>query len=411
MFRMRIVCLLLAAFCLLPMALPVNAAEVDCDATYCFTPADFSEQEDLKGICITHLPDAKAGTVMLGNRVIRSGDILTAEQLEALTFSPLRTELDQDAVVTYLPIFSNRVEPSATMTISIRGKEDKAPVAEDFAMETYKNLPNQAMLKASDPEAQKLTYTVVRQPRRGQVELGEDGSFTYTPKKNKVGVDSFTYTATDPAGNVSREATVTIQILKPTDAKQYTDTMGEPCRFAAEWLRNTGLFVGERIGEQECFHPEKTVSRGEFLAMVIKALDIPVEEVSYEAVPEDTPAWLKPYLAAAMRSGLTAGWPENEDGSFQADAPINGAEAAVMLQNALDLTISQQTLEAEQVDAETPAEDVPAWAAVSMTAMAENGIAMDAAKELCRGDVAQILYQVSHLAVNAPGMTVIRMQQ
>ncbi len=410
MFRMRIVCLLLALACLLPMALPVNAAEVDCDATYCFTPADFSSQEGLRGICITHLPDAKAGTVMLGNRVIRSGDILTADQLSELTFSPLRTELDQDAVVTYLPIFSNRVEPSATMTISIRGKEDKAPVADDFAMETYKNLPNQAMLKASDPEEQKLTYTVVRQPRRGQVELGEDGSFTYTPKKNKVGVDSFTYTATDPAGNVSREATVTIQILKPTDAKQYTDTMGEPCRFAAEWLRNTGLFVGEKIGEQEYFHPEKTVSRGEFLAMVIKTLDIPVEEVSYDAVPQDTPAWLKPYLAAAMRSGLIAGWPETEDGSFRADAPINGAEAAVMLQNVLDLTISQQTLEAEQVDAEASAEDVPAWAAVSMTAMAENGIAMDAAKELTRSDVAQILYQVADLAVNAPGMTVIRMQ-
>ena len=45
----------------------------------------------------------------------------------------------------------------------------------------------------------------------------------------------FTYTATDPAGNVSREATVTVDILKPTDARQYTDTVGQECRFAAEW--------------------------------------------------------------------------------------------------------------------------------------------------------------------------------
>ena len=80
--------------------------------------------------------------------------------------------------------------------------------------------------------------------------IREDGSFLYTPKKNKVGTDSFTYTATDPAGKVSREATVTIQILKPTDNKQYADTTGTTCRFTAEWLRNTGLFVGEQIDGQ-----------------------------------------------------------------------------------------------------------------------------------------------------------------
>lgn len=411
MFRIRVVCLLLALACVLSMGISVAAAEVDCDSTYCFTSADFSSDDALRGICITHLPDSNAGTVMLGNRVIRSGDILTAEQLAQLTFSPLRTQQDQDAVVTYLPIFSNRVEPSATMTISIRGKEDKAPVAEDLAIETYKNLPNQAQLKVSDPEGENLTYTVVRQPKRGEVQVNEDGSFTYTPKKNKVGVDSFTYTATDPAGNVSREATVTVQILKPTDSKQYTDTVGNSCRFAAEWMRNTGLFVGEKVGGEECFYPEKTVSRGEFLTMVIKALDIPTEEVSYDAIPEDTPVWLKPYLAAAMRAGLTAGWPETEDGSFQADQPISGAEAAVMLQNVLDLSISQDTLESEQVDADADMSDVPAWAAVSITAMAENGITMNASESLTRGDVAEIMYQVSDLAINAPGMSVIRMQQ
>ena len=112
------------------------------------------------------------------------------------------------------------------MTIGIRGKENKAPTAEDSALETYKNLENTGKLKVSDPEGEQLTYTLVRQPKRGTVTISEDGSFTYTPKKNKVGVDSFTYTAADPAGNVSREATVTVTILKPSDTTQYTDTLG-----------------------------------------------------------------------------------------------------------------------------------------------------------------------------------------
>ena len=412
MFRVRFICLVLALCCLLSLGSMAFAAEVDCDATYCFTSTDFSQDDTLMGICITELPNASAGTVMLGNRVIRSGDILTAQQLKQMTFSPLRTENDQDAVVTYLPIYENRVEPSATMTIAIRGKKDNAPVAEDFALETYKNLPNQSQLKVTDPEGEALTYTLVRQPKRGEVALNEDGSFIYTPKKNKVGVDSFTYTAADPAGNVSREATVTIQILKPTDSKQYTDTAGKPCRFAAEWMRNTGLFVGEKIGGEECFCPEKAVSRGEFLTMIVNALDIPTEDVSYSSIPVDTPDWLKPYLAAAMRAGLTAGLPEAETGSFNADQPISGAEAAVMLQNALDLTVSQQSLDiATQADAQATKEEIPAWAATSLTAMADNGITFNATEVLTRGQVAQVMYQVCQLAENAPGMTVIRMQQ
>ncbi len=411
MFRVRFICLLLALVCVLGAGTAVLAAEVDCDATYCFQMEDFGEEEQLVGICITELPQTHTGTVMLGSRVLQPGDILTADQLAQMTFAPLRTEQDQDAVVTYLPIYEDRVEKSATMTISIRGKEDKAPVAQDFTIETYKNLPNQGTLKVSDPEGQALTYTVVRSPKRGELVVNDDGSFTYTPKKNKVGVDSFVYTATDPAGNVSREATVTIQILKPTDSKQYTDTIGLDCRFEAEWLRNTGLFVGERIGNQECFQPEKEVSRGEFLAMVVKALEIPVEEVSYEGLPADTPVWLKPYLAAALRSGLTTGWPETESGSFEAAQVITGAEAAVMLQNALDLSISQQTLETQQVSAEAEEETVPAWAAVSLTAMSENGVMLNPNAALTRAEAAEVLYQISFLALDAPGMAVIRMQQ
>ena len=408
MFRVRIVCLLLALACLLGVSSVALAAEVDCDATYCFTSTDFSE-EPLLGICITQLPESQTGTVMLGSRVLQPGDILTAEQLAQMTFAPLRTETDRDAVVTYLPIYEDRVAQSTSVSIAIRGKEDKAPVAQDSAIETYKNLPNEGMLKVSDPEGAGLTFTVVRDPKRGEVTIKEDGSFVYTPKKNKVGVDSFTYTATDPAGNVSREATVTVQILKPTDSKQYTDTVGHDCRFEAEWMRNTGLFVGERIGQEECFYPEKEVNRGQFLAMVVQALDIPVEDVSYSAVPEDTPQWLKPYLAAALRSGLIAGWPETETGSFCAEQAITGAEVAVMLQNALDLSISQEKLELVETAAEESQE--PAWAAVSLMAMEENGIALDADAVLTRGEAAQVLYQVKYLAVDAPGMMVFRRQQ
>jgi VCBS repeat-containing protein len=223
------------------------------------------------------------------------------------------------------------------MTLSIRGKEDKAPVAEDHAAETYKNLPLTGKLKVTDPEGQMMTYTVIRQPKRGALELREDGSFTYTPKKNKVGVDSFVYTATDPAGKVSREATVTVTILKPADRMQYQDTAGQDCRFAAEWMRHTGIFTGESLAERSCFSPEKEVTRGEFVTMLVKTLDIPVEEgLVYTGYTDEIPTWLQPYLATAVRSGLTAGL-ENPE-VFDADRIITTDEAAVMIANGLDMT-------------------------------------------------------------------------
>jgi VCBS repeat-containing protein len=397
MFRIKTLSLLLCVCLILGLIGAVTAAEVDCDDTYCFQSTDFSPDSELQGICITGLPDSNTGTVMLGNRVLRPGDILTTQQLSQMTFVPLLTETDQDALVTYLPIYEDRVERATAMTISIRGKEDQAPVAVNSALETYKNLPNEGCLQVSDPEGQKMTFTVTRQPKRGTVTVREDGTFLYTPKKNKVGTDSFTYTAADPAGHVSREATVTVQILKPSEATMYTDTTGSDCRFEAEWMRNTGLFVGEQVGGASCFQPEKAVSRGEFMTMLVKTLNIDVDtDAVYTGFSDEMPGWLKPYLAAALRSGITAGWPNGE--VFGASESITGVEAALLMQNALDLTVT--TVAGKDEDS-----DLPTWAVTAMNAMADNGIHLTT-EQLTRGQTAKLLYQVSKLAADAPGMSV-----
>ena len=355
MIRTRILSLLAAVSCLVSLAGNADAAEVDCDSVYCFCAEDFSGETAIAGICLTDLPEN--GALMLGSRVLTAGDILTAGQVAQMTFSPLPSEMDAIAQVGYLPIYEDRVADRDLMTVSIRGKENKAPVAEDSSAETYKNLPATAKLKATDPEGQAMTFTVTRQPRRGTVTVAEDGSFTYTPKKNKVGIDSFTYTATDPAGKVSREATVTITILKPTDAPQYTDTAGRECRFAAEWMKHTGIFVGENLAENPCFSPDKEVTRGEFVTMLVKALEIPTDtEVTYTGYRDDIPQWLQPYLAAAMRSGLTEGLQQE---TFGAGESITAAEASLLLQNALDrddaLTVFSETAGESLLTRETAA--------------------------------------------------------
>lgn len=388
MFQTRFASLFLAVCCAFGLIGSVSAAEVDSGSVYCFSAGDFSGENTVVGICLTEVPQ-KEGTIQLGSRILRPGDILTAEQVSQMTFTPVNTESDLSVQVSYLPIYEDYVAESTTMTIAIRGKEDKAPVAEDMALETYKNLENTGKLKVSDPEGQSLTFTITRQPKRGTVTIAEDGTFTYTPKKNKVGVDSFTYTATDPAGKVSREATVTITILKPTDATQYTDTLGKECRFAAEWMRHTGIFVGESLAETPCFSPEREVTRGEFVTMLVKALDIPTdEELTDTGYTDEIPQWLQPYLAAAQRAGLTAGLPNQE--AFGAGEVITGAEVSVMLQNALDLTMQQEA-------AATQDEAVPAWAQSAVTVTNDAGFALEAGAPLTRGAAAQVLYQASKM--------------
>lgn len=384
MFKNRLFALAAALGCAASLTLTVSAAEVESGAVYCFAQEDFGE---VSGICLTTLPRPSVGQVMLGQRVLRPGDVLTTDQIAQITFAPVRTEFDRSAQVSYLPVGETGVGEETTVTIGIRGRENQVPVAEDSALETYKNLEVQGKLKVADPEGEAMTFAVTRDPRRGTVELGENGTFTYTPKKNKVGVDSFVYTATDPAGKVSREATVTITILKPTEAAQYRDTMGLDCRFAAEWMRNTGVFVGETVGSSSCFSPQESVTRGEFVSMLTRALDIPTEEeVVYTGYEDEIPAWLRPYVAAAVRAGLTAGLPDQR--TFGAETPITGAEAAVMLENALDLGTSVGTRESGEVSD---------WASAALDILREAGIDLEADLPLTRGQTAMALYRANQI--------------
>ena len=308
-----------------------------CAAEQSLSPADFGEE--LTGVWITAAPDGDS--LRLGSRVIRAGDVLTASQLQALTL-----QAETEVSLRYLPIREAGVDAEAELVFSLGGRKNEAPTADDSTMETYRNLPNEGLLDVSDPEGDALTFALTRSPRRGEVILRDDGSFLYTPEKNKVGTDSFAFTVTDPAGNVSREATVTIRILKPTDERQYADTSSSDCRFEAEWLRSTGIFSGETVNGQLCFSPDEPVSRGQFLAMLMQVLRMPVDHsVAQTGFVDESPQWLRPYLAAALRSGIIAGFPAEGGAEFRAEQTITSAEADRMMRSALHFAVPAAAME------------------------------------------------------------------
>ena len=92
--------------------------------------------------------------------------------------------------------------------------EGQPPLAESFELSTPMNTPYEGQLTAMDKDSDKLFYEITTQPVKGEIQLNEDGSFVYTPRENKKGRDYFGYTAIDPDGNYSQEATVIIRIKK-----------------------------------------------------------------------------------------------------------------------------------------------------------------------------------------------------
>lgn len=233
-----------------------------------------------------------------------------------------------------------------------------APVARAIEIKTYRGIPYQAQFLASDSEGENMTFAVVDQPRKGSVTV--DGvNFTYTPDEGVTGGDSFTYAATDSAGHVSQPATVTVTIEKTRSGVTYADTEGSAAAAAAQELAEAGIFTGAKIGEQYYFEPDKTVSRSEFLAMVMETAGREVTAVTMTGFCDDEaiPTWAKAYAAAGVADGIVQGKATAEGAAFQGGDVITFNEAATVLDRVLDL--GDVELDVWYADRE----EVPSWAA------------------------------------------------
>lgn len=359
----------------------------------------FSENEAFEGVYVASVPSQLDAEVSLGARTLRAGDVLDRSMLSQLLVLPAENR-DASCELVYCPIEGGEVQPSRALELSILTGKNEAPVCRDVKFETYKNIANTGVLSASDPEGDTLTYQLVKEPKRGTVDIAPDGSFTYTPAQNKVGKDVFTYTATDSAGNVSNVANVTVKIVKPTDKAMYQDLAGDTLAYTAMWLKDRGVYTGKRIAGNLCFEPEGTLTRGEFLVMAMKLLGAEPEIArltSGFADESKTPAWMRPYIVSAFKSGMVSGVTSPDGMVFRPSSNLTRAEAAVMLQNILDLPQSQEAA----VFSEDCA--VPVWAQASVSALESAGISIPvttSAENLTRREAAELLYECWTLCQN-----------
>ena len=219
-----------------------------------------------------------------------------------------------------------------------KGKEeakavDGAPVAENMEIKVYRGVAYEGEFRAVDNEGDEVTFAIAQEPKKGMVALTEDGlGFVYTPG-GKLGTDSFTYTAIDAYGNISLPATVSSGVC-------YADMGGSRAHTAAVDLAEHGVFVGAKIGDSYFFEPERTLSRGEFVAMALAAMDVSAEDVQMTGFCDDAsiPTWAKGYAVSALNAGVVSGVSTAEGVAFRANDAITLNEAAVVLNRLLRVT-------------------------------------------------------------------------
>ena len=379
----------LAVVCAFPLALPVSAAlfggsqELPSVAAFSknglapdaisFSPTDFqvSGNADLSSIVLTSLPDPSAGMLTIANQSLPLGSEVAMSAVSGMQFTPLATPMLSATSFTFSPVFSDGTTgDDVTVGLYLLASANTAPVAENLELTTYKNVEITGTFSGVDPEGDLLTFHLVSKPARGAVTQSEDGSaaFVYTPYEDKTGKDAFTYVAVDTVGNTSAPATVSIRIEKQKTKVTYADMDGVTGHREAVRLAEAGLLIGEQMGDQYFFHPQEAMSRAQFTSLAMAAAGVTqLEGVTLTGFADDEAmaTWAKTCASTALKAGLIQGTlDENGQVVFQADAPITAAEAAVVLDRALNVTDVSDAFSAA----------APAWASQSVSNLASCGV-------------------------------------
>lgn len=268
--------------------------------------------------------------------------------------------------------------------------EKKEILVEDLDISTYRGVSVGGILTATGGQGD-ITFEITTEPSKGCVDLNEDGHFVYTPNDGKKGKDYFGFKATDSEGNSSREATVLVRLLKQKTKVCYADMKNDGAEYAAVYLAEKGIFVGQCMGGKYVFSPDEPVTREEFLAMCMEAAGTSVlTGVSVTGFADDNSisVWAKPYAGTALKYGLISGYTDDMGTVFNGSQYISLAEASVILDKAMELTDAVATWSSYN-------DLVPVWASQAVANVAANdilpyGVSVSAV-ELTRAQAAEML--------------------
>ena len=413
----RAVCVLLGAFMLIGIGIPVGAygslspaldiiaAEFTMAKSGLVGTGIYFEKEDFAAaldvekvgkITITSLPDATLGRLQLGSRYVEVGQTISERNLDSLKFVQYGSgEVEASFKFTRGSDVYGTAYECALYTLT---KVNTAPSVEanvnaskDGAT-AYSGVTHLGAIRAEDREGDSLTFEIMKNAAHGTVRLTDKarGYYEYTSEDGFVGKDSFTVRVTDKYGNRSSEAKITVAVVSADENEVYADMDGHWANAAVISCVKAGVIDAAQAGDK--FYPDAYISRAQFLALAMSAagytgFSIPSTGFADDA---DIPAEYKGCIAAAEALGIIGGI-ESADGlRFYPNNQITRCEAAVILSRLTGISGGAVSVFADEA--------IPAWAEGAMVGLYNAGIlrgmgdgTLGAYTPITRGAAAQLV--------------------
>ena len=335
-----------------------NTSEISLNITslpYSFSTEDLEQRLNvpagsLKGITITQLPETSQGKLQLNGEPVNLYEEIGRNDIENLTFTSAK--VSSSVSLSILP----EVKDAVQTVVALRVQTSSMPIeVASGEYETLSEVPVYGYLSAYHPNGDFLRTILVEKPQKGTVSF--DGqTFCYEPFPQSEGVDRFAVALVDDQGNRSAETVQTISIEQKNPQYDYWDLNGSPAYYSAVKLLEDGIFSGETIGSRRYFGPKQSLTRVEFLMLLISACgweaEIPAASPNTGLLNDsEIPAYLKPYVTLGIQKGIIV------EKTFRANEIPTRAESVVLTDRACGLsTVERINLPWSDLN------EIPQWA-------------------------------------------------
>ncbi len=291
-------------------------------------------------VTVNTLPEKALGALFLGDKKITAGQTLTRTAASKMRFEP-KTNVTGQADFTFSdPANAGKY---GVMSIYILEEINLSPIIKEISFDTEKNISYKGYFEAHDPEGDEISFYVANSPRHGTLQLLDEknGFFMYTPKTDFTGRDTFKIRVKDCYGNRSETVRIIVHINEKMSDTVFSDMTNHWAHTDAAKICDARLISPVSVDGKLHFLPEKTISRGDFLAiaMISAGLEAKVERVSKTSFYDDSdiPINIKSYAEAAKTLGIINGYEENNKILFKSSLPITREEASVIISRILSV--------------------------------------------------------------------------
>lgn len=167
-----------------------------------------------------------------------------------------------------------------------------------------------------------VTIEIVSRPKYGKLTLEDtEGNFTYTPKKDFIGTDTFQFRISVGSQN-SNISGCLIEVIEEGTSREkdlafhYADMEGHWANSIASSLVNRDIIKGERIGRDYFFYPDMKIRRIDAIFYILSALDIDLSEKNYNthifADSQSLPEYINQAAFIANKQGFLKGTKDKE---------------------------------------------------------------------------------------------------